>query len=50
MNDKECVNCLESICKLFVASCKNCEGQALELLSAIRYAIGIVQSKGEKND
>ena len=54
MNDKECVNCLESICKLFVAGSKNCEGQALELqqhyISAIRYAIGTIQSKGDQND
>lgn len=53
MTDKECVNCLESICKMFVTGSKNCEGQALEYqqyyISAIRYAIAKIQSsKGDE--
>lgn len=52
MNDKECINYLESICKMFVVGSKNCEGQALEYqqdyISAIRYAIARIQScKGD---
>lgn len=54
MNDTECVNCLESICHMFVEGSKNCEGQALEYqqhyISAIRYAIAKIQSKGDNND
>lgn len=52
MDDKECVNCLESICNMFVVGSKNCEGQALEYqqhyILAIRYAIAKIQScKGD---
>ncbi len=48
MDDEQCVNYLESICKMFVRGCKNCEGQALEYqqkyIQALRYAIGKMQS------
>lgn len=47
MDNEQCVNCLESICQMFVNGSKNCEGQALEYqqkyISAIRYAIAKLQ-------
>ena len=51
MTNKQCVDYLENICKMFVNGSKNCEGQALEYqqeyISAIRYAIAILQGGEE---
>lgn len=51
MDVDECVNCLESICNMFVRGSKNCEGQALEYqqhyISAIRFAIAHIQGGGK---
>ena len=48
MDDEQCVDCLEDICKMFVEGSKNCEGQALKYqqkyISAIRYAIAKIQT------
>lgn len=52
MDNKQCVEYLEDICKMFVEGSKNCEGQALEYqqkyISAIRYAIAKLQSSEVK--
>ena len=46
-----CVNCLESIRKMFVEGSKRCEGKALECqqhyISAIRFAIAYIQDGGK---
>lgn len=51
ITDEECVDCLENICRMFVAGCKNCEGQALEYqqryISVLRHIIGKIQSDKE---